>query len=172
MGTFSEKRAKEGEYAYKIFAELIKKDEGSYATEIADIIGKGGSEEATRALNRMEDMGILKKNRKGRAQYYQPDWKSIINQIQDLFESQPHLPQNFIEHYTSNYVQLNQSSTIQRMFREDLVTEIRAFRHYKDDLPDFLEDFLNELGAEADLYDRRTYEVLETAIEKTLSDQK
>jgi hypothetical protein len=162
---------KEGEYSYKIFRELVKKDEGSYATEIADIIGKGGSEEATRALNRMEDIGILKKNRKGRAQYYQPDWEAIVDQLPEFYESEPVLPKKFLQEYVSSYIQFNQSSTLQKMFREDLVTEIKAFRHYNDELPGFLEEFLDELGSEAELYDRRTYQVLETAVEKTVASE-
>jgi hypothetical protein len=84
---YSFKRLMDNKYVYKVLREIATKEEGNYSTQIAKELGKGGREEATRVCRRLEEIGLVKKGKRTKAQYYELDKDGLVETFRRLIEN-------------------------------------------------------------------------------------
>lgn len=83
---YSFKRLMDNKYVYELLREIATKEEGNYSTQIAKELGKGGREEATRVCRRLEEIGLVKKGKRTKAQYYKLDEQGLVNTFRKLVD--------------------------------------------------------------------------------------
>lgn len=154
--------------AYKVLSVVLKNDEGSYGKEIereADLSqGQVGD-----CLKILYETGLVKKGKRTRAQYYELDPEGLAGFLPELYLNDFSVSsefQGFLQRYVSLYVRFNRESTVQLMLRDDLVTSLLAYRQAGNDLPGYVESFLESIGDEASGYDKRPLEIVGSALQE------
>ncbi len=165
---FPDKRLRGSQQVYAVFREAVRRENGVYSKQLHDEGFVGSREDANRLLSALRDKGILEKGERTKAQFYVPDWAGIADYVPSLYDADFSLPERFVERYVEAYVRYSRESSLREMLREDLVTAMRAYRA-REGLPEFLIEFLDALGPEAEAYDRKILDVMDYAVENSTS---
>lgn len=147
-GKFPYTRLIESNYVYKVLRQIQMKEEGNYATQIAEEIGKGGREEATRVCSRLQEEEFIKKGKRSRAQYYKINeeglWKNFQkivdlnshDELKEITEGLSELPETekkeekekeLLLNYVNTYFTRKDESTLTQMLIRDYISGLSNF---------------------------------------------
>lgn len=92
-------------YAFRILKIISSEEGGSYATEINELIEKNDREEVSRVISRFEELGLIKKGKRSRAQYYQLRPRGLTQILCELWgiEFSSKKTDQVLEKYLRNY---------------------------------------------------------------------
>lgn len=169
MSHLKARNAAENNRAYTVLREVIRNSDNAYSSHIADELNTSQGD-VSHILTTLKSVDIVEKSKKTRAQYYKFNPKKAMHYMRkEKYRNNFSINENFIsfiENYVELYVRFNKRSTILDMLREDLVTMLSG--HALDSkLPEYLESFLEDIGSDRHLYDKKNRKIIQTAIKKT-----
>jgi len=135
---------------YRVFREAVIEDEGVYSSRLYREGTVGSREDANRLLSKLNQMDLMEKGRRTKAQYYVPNWEGVAEYISELFSSETSLPVEFVKRYIEVYVREHQTSTLAEMLSDYLASSLRSYLDSGYELPDAVMEFVKESGIDAD----------------------
>lgn len=151
---FSDSRIKNSEYVYQALQNIYTKENGNYATQLAEDLGRGGREEATRLITSLENKNIVKKGTRTNAQYYVIDYSGLTTLFfsawsdldlsdealssalqKNLDIEKREFQQNLLKlltHYCRAYFEDVKVSTLKKMFVEDFIRGLGVLNRYEE----------------------------------------
>lgn len=136
------------DFAYQVLRETAINEEGSYASQIARELDKGGQEDTTRLLRKMLELDLVKKGKRGKAQYYKFNSEGAAQEFQQLWSIAETFDsfEAFLEDYANDYFIHNEQSTIKEMLEDDFIQGLHRFIESKKEQSFAeLEDLYQEL---------------------------
>lgn len=134
------------QYAFQILKIISSKEQGSYATEIDNIIEINDREEASRVINKLEEIGLVKKGERTRAQYYKLRREGLTSLFFEMWNLEQQTPRDLghlLEEYLKNYE--NPDGTIKTLLKRDFANGLNNYlqireRNSHGDLIDFFQE--------------------------------
>ncbi|NMJ92707.1 hypothetical protein GLT81_00425 [Nanohaloarchaea archaeon] len=140
---WSKNRLLESSYAFEILKIISSREEGSYASEINDLIERNDREEVSRVISKFEELGLVKKGKRTRAQYYELRSRGLTELLSQLwdFQSPPNKTDSVLEKYLRNYK--NPGSNLNGFLRRDFAYAVNELQsnEYSDNLDEMMEMF-------------------------------
>lgn len=151
----------ESEKAYEVFREIIKNDEGNYSSNIAEKIDMKRPL-ASEIIGKLKEVGVLKKGKRTRAQYYKvnkkglaelfgKEWDRYIKEenIEELENISENLDQEtlnklprLIYFYSGHHCKMIEDSSIREMLTHNFYSDLEEFVLFRNNIdPDILEEF-------------------------------
>ncbi|MFB6199778.1 MAG: hypothetical protein ABEJ83_02780 [Candidatus Nanohaloarchaea archaeon] len=130
---WSKERTVKNNYAFHILKIIATREKESYAKEINEILEKNDREEVSRVISKLQDIGLVKKGERTRAQYYELRRKGLTELFCEIWniESQP--PEKideFLEKYLKEYE--NTEGTIETLLRRDFANALQDFLEHTE----------------------------------------
>lgn len=129
---WNKERILKNNYAFRILKKISSMEGGSYATEINKIIEKNDREEVSRVINKFEEIGLVQKGERNRAQYYELRSEGLTQLFCEIwgFQNASEEVNILLERYLSNYE--NPEGTIDSLLRRDFAYAVKKILKDRD----------------------------------------